>query len=55
MAQTQVVTIDGKGSGKKKRVTDPNAPKKPLTAFFVFLRKRRMEMSTEEASGSAAE
>lgn len=28
---------------KPRRVKDPNAPKKPLSAFFIYLKKRRME------------
>lgn len=36
----------GKGSrgGKKKADKDPNAPKKPLTAFMLFTNKRRPEI-----------
>ena len=30
-----------KKDGKKKRVHDPNAPKRPLTAFFLYMKFAR--------------
>lgn len=35
----------GKGKGKKQKAEkDPNAPKKPLTAFMLYTNKRRPEI-----------
>lgn len=40
---------DANGNDKKsKRAKDPNTPKKPLSPFFIFLKKRRMEMAGDE-------
>ena len=32
-----------KSRSHKKKVKDPNAPKKPLSPFFIYMKKRRME------------
>ena len=32
---------------KKKRIHDPNAPKRPLTAFFLFMKTARGVIATE--------
>lgn len=36
------------GQSSRKKIRDPNAPKKPLTPFFIFLKKRRMELAGSE-------
>lgn len=42
----------GKGKkGAKKRKKDPNAPKRPQTAFFVFSTKHREEVKKELGEG----
>ena len=30
---------------KQKQKKDPNAPKKPLTSFMIYLKKRRLELA----------
>lgn len=40
--------MTGAKEPQKKRTKDPNAPKKPLTPFFIFLKKRRMELAGSE-------
>ena len=35
-------------SQKKRQNKDPNAPKKPLTPFFIYLKKRRMDEVANE-------
>ena len=35
-------------AGRAPRVKNPDAPKKPLTPFFIFLKKRRMELAGSE-------
>lgn len=48
-AQLGIKGVDANGTDKKtKRAKDPNAPKKPLSPFFIFLKKRRMEMAGDE-------
>jgi len=40
--------IQQPSEGKKKLTKDPNTPKKPLTAFFIYLKKRRMELANSD-------
>jgi len=39
----------------KKKVKDPNAPKKPMTPFFTFLQMRRKEMKQANPDISVTE
>jgi hypothetical protein len=42
-------------AGKKRKKKDPNAPKKPLTAFFRFSRDERPRLKAEQPELSFAE
>jgi hypothetical protein len=43
---------DGPAQKKKKRKKDPNAPKRPQTAFFLFSGERREEVKKELPEGA---
>lgn len=44
---------DGKGSNKKKKAKkDPNAPKKPLTAYMLWLQEMRPSLKKKYPSAS---
>ena len=34
---------------RRKVKRDPDAPKKPLSAFFIYLKKRRMDIAAKDA------
>lgn len=38
-----------KRGGRKRTLKDPNAPKKPLTAYFCFLRRARAQQAEEKS------
>lgn len=42
----------GKGERKRKRERDPNAPKRPMTAYFMFLSETRPEIVKALGEGS---
>jgi len=35
------------GDGKKKRITDPNAPKKPISAYLLFCEEERKKLKAQ--------
>lgn len=46
----------GDGRGKKKRAKkDPNAPKKPLSGYMIFLQEKRSEIKSKYPGSSVAE
>ncbi|CAL5872981.1 uncharacterized protein PFLUO_LOCUS7250 [Penicillium psychrofluorescens] len=42
----------GDGKQKRKRVVDPNAPKRPLTPYFLYMQHRRGDITKELGQGS---
>ena len=44
-AKVKLLGIRQPSDGEKKPEKDPNTSKKPLTAFFIYLKKRRMELA----------
>ena len=45
----------GRNGKKKKKKKDPNAPKRPLSAYFLFMGKKRAEVKEQNANFSTAE
>ena len=48
-------TQDTGGPKKKRPKKDPNAPKKPLTAFMVWLQENRASIKAKDSTLSVAE
>lgn len=43
------------GKGKTKKVKDPNAPKRPLSAYFFFAKDKRAEVLKKNPGMSVTE
>lgn len=45
----------GSNGKKKRKKKDPNAPKRPLSAYFIFMGKKRTEVKEQNADLSTAQ